>query len=117
VFEFSLINQIRGVDGYVIFDEDTNILDKDIQNNDLELEKLKTLFQATLLNQAMLNPLNTTFLLAEKGVTLVSKIHSSYIMILGGHKESVDIAKLNSLIDIIRLELENFKKEHSEEEI
>jgi hypothetical protein len=38
-------------------------------------------------------------------------------MILGGHKESVDIAKLNSLIDIIRLELENFKKEHSEEEI
>jgi len=55
--------------------------------------------------------------LAEKGVTLVSKIHSSYIMILGGHKESVDIAKLNSLIDIIRLELENFKKEHSEGEI
>lgn len=111
MFEFSLINKIKGVDGYVIFDEDTNILDKDIKNTSLDLEKLRTMFQAALLNQAKLNPLNTSILLTEKGVTLVSKIHVSYIMIVGGHKESVDITKINSLIDIIRIELENFKQE------
>ena len=111
MFEFSLINKVHGVDGYIIFDEDTNILDQDMKNPNFDLEQLKTMFQATLLNQAKLNPLNTTILLQEKGVTLVSKIHGSYIMILGGHEESCDITKLNDLIDIIRAELENFKQE------
>jgi hypothetical protein len=111
MFEFSLINKVKGVDGYLIFDEDTNILDKDIKNENFDIDKLKTMFRAVLLNQAKLNPLNTTILLREKGVTLISKIHNSYIMILGGHEESVDITKLNNLIDIIRLELEKFKQE------
>ena len=111
MFEFSLINKIKGVDGYVIFDEDTNVLDKDIQNEIFDLEKLKTMFRAALLNQAKLHPLDTTILLREKGVTVISKVHGSYIMILGGHKESVDITKLNNLIDIIRSELEDFKQE------
>ncbi len=111
MFEFSLINKLKGVDGYIIFDEDTNILDKDLKDNNFDVEKLKTMFRAALLNQAKLNPLNTSILLREKGVTLISKIHGSYIMILGGHEESVDITKLNNLIDIIRTELEKFKQE------
>lgn len=111
MFQFSLINRIKGVDGYLIFDEDTNILDKDLKNESFDLEKLKTMFRAALLNQAKLNPLNKTILLREKGVTLISKIHGSYIMILGGHEEPVDVTKLNNLIDIIRDELEKFKQE------
>lgn len=111
MFEFSLINKVRGVDGYLIFDEDTNILDKDLKDESFDVDKLKTLFEASLLNQAKLNPLDTSILLKEDGVTLISKIHGSYIMILGGHKEAVDITKLNNLVDIIRSELENFKQE------
>ncbi len=102
------LQNLEGLDGYIVFDEDLRILDKNIDDSLVNENTGFTLKNVINTNSQVLEASESTILMTEKGAWYMSKIEEKYLLIMAGSRKPVDIPELIKLGGKIRDEMLRF---------
>ncbi|MCE2928807.1 MAG: hypothetical protein LW817_04160 [Candidatus Caenarcaniphilales bacterium] len=98
------ILQLKGVDGYVKFNEHFEVLEYNLAEA-CEAEGLINAAKQIISNQYELNHTLDSVMLTERGVMVLSQLDSSYVLTLAGLENPVDVTRLLAAFDYFRTQL------------
>lgn len=97
---FTELSLLPGLDGFVHFDPDGDVIQAKLENNSQILDLRKTL--TNIINsQEPLAAISSRLMLTDKGVLQVLSFGTSYLIVLAGHKSPVDITRLTAITDAL----------------
>lgn len=99
------VKSLAGLDGFVIFNEDGQIIESDISEEFLHEHTGYTIKDIIANGARLIGDLQTTVLLTEKGAWYLSKNSKKYLIVLAGNSQPVDIPELIKLADNIKSEM------------
>ncbi len=102
--ELSKLLEMRGVDGYLLLDGNAEIVEAKIPEG-IVLNEINNTVKSMIRAQKKLGTLESTLLLTEKGVVQISQITNYFLVIIAGYNLSVDVTRLASLVDEIKVSL------------
>lgn len=102
------ISEIRGIDGYSIFDERGILLESSLPEKVINSEmgeSLKDLLTKTNNNLGS-DGMKSSVLLTAKGAWSITKLKVGYLLLLAGCREPVDIPELTKIAATIKSEID-----------
>ncbi|MBT6842177.1 MAG: hypothetical protein HOA17_00080 [Candidatus Melainabacteria bacterium] len=98
--DFTELRLLPGLDGFVHFDPEGDVIQAKLENNSQILDLRKTL--TNIINsQEPLAAITSRLMLTDKGVMQVLSFGTSYLIVLAGHKSPVDVTKLTTITDAL----------------
>jgi hypothetical protein len=88
---------MKGVDGYALIDQAYEMIRSELPEG-IDRNEILAVAKQIIVNQRPLGMLDHTVLLTEKGVILLAAMDSSYLFIVAGYEQSVDVPKLIDLV-------------------
>ena len=105
ILTYNKLNQVTGVDGYILYDEDYELIDSTIVDIEANIILAVQEMLKSCMNQNLgedFGELSNNLLLTEKGAWHFAKVREGYLAVLAGINNSVDVAELAMVISKLK---------------
>lgn len=103
LLDFTKLLELEGVDGFVLFDPSGDVIQARLEDNS-QILALRRALLANIESQRLLAKIQSQVLLTERGVINIISFEDSYLVVLAGHRDPVNVSKLTAITDALGMD-------------